>query len=384
MPIVVSRRGILGGAACLALGAGVAGASACRAEAGEARDRGEALRRTVTGVVRPLFETLQREVSRLTGAARDFEAQPGPATLLAARGAYELAFLAHKRTEVLTFGPSEDVLLAGALDSRPANANKIEGLVRGDAPPTSDLIARQGASSRGLSAVEFLLHDASDPASADARLLGDAGAAQRRVWLRAMCEDLEAQAVAFTRAWLEPGNYADRLATPGPTNGLFPAQKDAIDKLVTAMLYLAELVLVGKLAKPMGIDTGSAPRPELEEAFRSDLSVRAVAANLEAIRAVYLGSSSDVLLPELRTSGPSLSSEIRLVSATLDDRFLEVLHKALREARTFTTPMRQVLRGDITPLRPLHEAAREVKRGIATEVASALGASIGFGYSDTD
>ena len=46
--------------------------------------------------------------------------------------------------------------------------------------------------------------------------------------------------------------------------------------------------------------------------------------------------------------------------------------------------MRVALAGDRSKLVELHAAVQVVKRSLTTDVASTLGASIGFGYSDTD
>ena len=146
------------------------------------------------------------------------------------------------------------------------------------------------------------------------------------------------------------------------------------------MLALAELMLVAKLGNPLGEDTGGGVREALEEAPRSDFSLPAIEHNLLGLRAVYEGKLDDS--PEAPRA--SLAIEVRKASSAADATFLGALDTALATVRDLDAPMRVLLVSDPEPLRALLEAVRAVKRSIQTDVASALGASLGFGFSDTD
>jgi predicted lipoprotein len=378
----LSRRSILFGLGATAVATAFASTPllACRATAAApAVDRSEALRITVNDVLLPAFEAQAQTTAKLRNAITAFAAKPEASSLDQVRVLFRESFIAVKRTEVFHFGPSEDVLLAGAIDSRPINASRLDAMLAEADVLDASFIARQSASARGLPGLEYFLFDSAvQVTERDARLIGsDAVTLRRRQLLVAISEDLALQTTALLEAWKL---HAAEMITAGKGSKLFPAQKDAVDQVVTGMLYLAEYALVAKLAKPMGIDTGVSPRKDNEEAPRSDFSMLALEHNVLAIRAVYVGSNLETTLAPV-----SLASETRAQSAATDQSFKDALSRALLAVRAVSTPMRQVLSsGDVTVLQPVHVAVRDVKRAIATELASALGASIGFGYSDTD
>jgi predicted lipoprotein len=349
-------------------------------------DRAAALKATVTGVLLPTFQAQVDAGGALREAAAAFVNAPDAARLTQLRAQFREAFIATKRTEVFHFGPSEDVLLADSIDSRPINVTRLDQIVNGTDQLDIAFVQRQSASARGLPGLEYLLYNsAALPNDVDRLLLGDdQQSARRRQLLIALTADYAQQTAALRDAWAGPQGYANELLIAGKGSKVFASQKDAIDRLVTGMLYIAELALVAKLVKPMGIDKGVPPRTENEEAPRSDFSLLALEQNILAIEATYKAT-----MPGAGTgtnSAPaSLAIETRTQAPSAHDAFEAVLARALREIRAMQVPMRQVLAsGNVAGLKAVQVAVRDVKRTIATEVASALAASIGFGYSDTD
>jgi predicted lipoprotein len=344
-------------------------------------DRAAALQATVTGVLLPTFQAQVDASSALRDAAAAFVKAPDAALLTQLRVQFRNAFIATKRTEVFHFG-----LLADSIDSRPINVARLDQIVNGTDELDIAFVQRQSASARGLPGLEYLLYNsAALPAAVDQLLLGDdPKAVRRQKLLIALAGDYAQQTSALRDAWAGPQGYANELLTAGKGSKVFASQKDAIDRLVTGMLYIAELALVAKLVKPMGIDKGVPPRTENEEAPRSDFSLLALEQNILAIEATYQATMPGATAGT-KPATASLAVETRAQAPSAHAAFEAVLARALREIRAMQVPMRQVLAsGDVAPLKAVQVAVRDVKRAIATEVASALAASIGFGYSDTD
>jgi len=335
-------------------------------------DRQEMLRQTVAIVMLPTFVELAEKTAALATASAAIDATSLPGV----RRLFREARAVWDRSEAFLLGPSDDLAITGgAIDSWPAGSAALDALVAGTEPIDAALIGSSAANVRGFPGMEHLLFDAvSSDAEATRALLAEE---RRRKLLSAQAGDLAAKCAALRDGWNAEGGFGHQLAEAGRASTVFATQKDAIDKIVTAMIALAERVLVAKLVKPLGLDTGGAVRPDLEEAPRSDGSLAAIEHDLRGLRAVYdceLGGRK----------GDSLSRAVAAISADADRAVHAALDNALAAVSTVGQPMRVALGGDRTALVALHAAVQTLKRTLTTDMASALGASIGFGYSDTD
>lgn len=342
-------------------------------------DRQLVLRESVSIVILPTFNELTTQTDAMLVSATALKTTPSAKAIEDTRAAWRAARGAWKRSSPFPAGPSEDLsITGGAIDAWPAAADKIDALVAGTDLLDEARIATLGANLRGFPGIEHVLFDAAAPTGeADRRLLDDDAAPRRRDLLAAQCADLAKRAKAVRAAWEGPGGYGHKVAEAGIDTSEFGRQRDAVDKIVTAMLAATEATLVAKLAKPLGIDTGGAVRPDLEEAARSDTSLFWIEQDLVGLDALYECRLGD-------RKGASFAKAVEDASPAAHAAFRKALDDALAKVRATTTPMRSLLGGDRAPLVAVHAAVQVVKRSINTDVASALGASIGFGFSDTD
>lgn len=380
----LGRRQLLTGISIAAAALSVGGVGALAAGCDEIEtnpdsDRQEALRQTVSVVLIPLFTDLAGSVDALAASADALGKSGDEATAAVARAALLSARTLWERSQVVAIGPSDDLALTGgAIDSWPADHAALDAVVASTTPIDQTTFETRPANQRGFPALEHLLFDSTVTAAvAVARLTTDADAPRRRAAISSAARDLAKKVHAVVDAWTFPSGYGRELAEAGAGSATFGSQKDAVDKLVTAMLALAELMVVAKLTKPLGLDTGAGPTPGYEQAPRSDFTLAALAANLDAIEAVYSCTYDG-------ESGASLSGHVAEVSAAADAAFRKTLAEAKSALTAVPAPFRVQLTTDTAPLAALLTAVQAVKRGIATDVASPLGASIGFGYSDTD
>ena len=342
-------------------------------------DRHEILRHTVALVFLPTFAELATGAETLAADAAALRDAPSEEAIERARASWKAARRAWKRSEVFLLGPSDDLALTGgAIDAWPAASSRIDAIVAGTDAIDDTTVSTWSANMRGFPGSEYLLFDSSAPPSdVDRRLLEDDGGPRRRHLLAAQCADLAKKCRAVQAGWEGSAGYGHELAEAGYGSKLYSLQRDAVDKIVTAMVALAELAVVAKLAKPLGLDNGGAPAPAFEEAPRSDTSLEWIGANLVGLQSVYECRDGD-------RRGSSLADAVAFVSPAADQSFRGALEDAKGALAAIDAPMRALLAGDTAPLLALHGAVQKVKRVLVTEVASALGASIGFGYSDTD
>lgn len=336
-------------------------------------DRQAVLRQTVRIVMLPTLATLASQADALLAAAVALRDAPSADAIAKTRQAWRDGRATFKQSEAFAIGPSDDLqLTGGAIDAYPPGTEKLEAFVAGMDPIDDARAATLPANQRGFSGMEVLLFDAAaGEAEANERLLDTP---RRRVLLAGQAADLAKKCRALEAAW-SPG-YGQEVAEAGLASKAFPRQREAVDELVTALLAIAEEVLVAKLAKPLGLDTGGPPQPALEESARSDYTLASIENTILGIDAIYTCQRGG-------QRGESFAAATRKSSAAADDAMRKALDEALAQIRGTTTPMRVALAGDRAPIVAVHGKVQAVKRAI-TGVASALGASLGFGYSDTD
>jgi predicted lipoprotein len=158
---------------------------------------------------------------------------------------------------------------------------------------------------------------------------------------------------------------------------IYSRHSHGVHQLVTRQLYVAELMMMAKLAKPLGADSDGRNHPEYEEAPRSDSSLDHLRDNLRGVQAIYSGEHGT-------GKGQGLAQAVRKANPGAAQRFEAAMNDAFAALDAVKSPFRVALNEDRASLEALYEALRAVKQSIQMELAGALGASIGFGYSDSD
>jgi predicted lipoprotein len=377
----LSRRRLLW---CLAAAPAAAGAGALLIEACEiereepSEDRAQLLRDLVANVIVPTYVVQAAASDALLQAASALREQPSEDTLAAAQDAWRSARALRKQSEAFLFGPGDDLeLTGGVIDSPPADGSKIDALIAGEDALDGERVARLGANQRGFPALEYLLFDSSAPAAVLARLQEDELGPRRGALIVSLAEDLASKCQAVADAWDPENGYGHELAEAGIDSKIYRRQSDGVDELVTGLLYVAELMVMSKLAKPLGIDSDGQAHPEFEEAPRSDASLDHLRDNLRGIQAIYTGERGDA-------RGQGLAQAVRAANPGVAQRFEGALAAAFEAIDAVNAPFRVALIEDRSAIDAVYQAVRTVKQGIQMEVAGALGASIGFGFSDTD
>lgn len=375
---MLKRREVLLGAAGFGLaGLGVNVFGACRPEGTEPPDRGKILADLVDIVIVPAYAAARGSVTALDGAVSALRDAPTAGSLSAARLAWKDARAAWKPTDAFLFGPADDLALTGGVIDTPSDIVKIEALVSSTTLLSASAIGRLGANQRGLPAVEALLFD---PAKDDDAMLAAFTEEGRRGELAALvAADLRAKVELVVDAWTQaPTEYGTHLSRAGRGSSVYTSERQGVDAVVNALISAAEILIALRLAKPLGIDrTPSTPAPELIESPRSDASIDDLLRVLDGIEMVYFGRRGDAV-------GVPLSDAVAERSPSTDARMRSDLDKAKEAVRAIPGPLRTAVVERRDPVIAAHAAVREVKRCLATEVAGALGTSVGFNVTDGD
>lgn len=320
-------------------------------------------------VIAPTLVNAATQAAGLRDATAALAAAPNVENLELARTSWRRARLSWVAARPLLFGPGRDLGTADAVDWFPIERKKLDEVLADPAPLTAESVALLGASRRGFHALELLLFDGGDgPGALDVDPLAE----RRRTFIAALGADVAMRLQALRAAW--EGGHAALFVSPGNSAGPYPTVGTALDTVVNESIVVAEQV-VTKLARPLGLDSGGVPRPELAESGQSDNALDELAATLEGIRVLYLGAAP---------VGGGLAPLLEARSLGLEVRVRAAFALASAQLAAVPRPLRTALAAGDPSVTAAYDAVRAVKRLLATEVLSALGATLKFNDNDGD
>lgn len=340
-------------------------------------------RRQVLGVIGkdvavPTLARLTERADALEAASLELSSEPTAERLEAARTAWREAREPWTRNLVFGFGPVSDERLDAAID-QPVDTGRIQEVLGGEGPLDAESVAMLGANRKGFHTLEFLLFvDPEGTTVLSALAAADAPALRRREYLAGAASALAADAHALEDAWSPRGRaYVDRLTRPGAEDSAFQTVQAALDAIVNQSVFLAELVMSARLGKPLGVGSGGEPRPELEESPWADASVTDMQGAIAGIRNAYFGTLTG-------KPGRGLSTLVAARSPGADLRMRSSLSDALARVAAIPLPYRTAVTERREEVQAAYESVRALRRNLATEVVSVLGATLKFNDNDGD
>lgn len=349
---------------------------------GDTYDERPMLRHQADAIALPAFRAAATEAAALAVAAAALDEAPSATTLSAAQDAWRRARVAWTRTAVFAIGPTRDMV--SRIEWFPVDAERVEAHVAGDEPIDVTAVAQLGANERGLGGLEVLLFAAADGDDTVDVLAAIEAAPRRAELARALADDLAAATAALSAAW-EPtgGGFAEQLATAGEGSTTFPARKDGTDAIVNEAIFVLELVLGDELALPLGLRNDGAPQPEQVRSPRSDASIADALGHLDAFGVVYLGGAGVDGVPVGAAGG--LSDMVRARGGDdLDRDVREALALARGAVASIPAPLRHAVTTDPAAVQRAYDEVRELKRLLASDVATAVGTTLSFNDNDGD
>lgn len=375
----ITRRHALGGA--LLAGAWTFGTFACSRREGSAGvDRRRVLADVTSIVIVPTYEEASTSAATLSDAMNALATQPDAGALSRAQDSWRRAHAVWKRSDAFLFGPADDLAItAGAIDGGPPDDAKLSALLAGTTAIDERLVASLGGNQRGFAGLEWLLFDPNGGDAAIVTALADSSADRRRSLGSLVARDLRVKVDAVRDAWLPgKGDYATALTEAGRGSPVYGSERQGVDALVNALIAAAEVLTAVRLAKPLGLDVNpQQAHPELVESPRAGTAIEDVLAVLDGIENVYSCTLRDA-------HGEALADAVREHAPSADDRLRADVARAREAVRAITAPLAFAVTAQRDVVVGAHAAVREVKRRLATEIAGALGTSVGFNVTDGD
>lgn len=331
-------------------------------------DLGERLARDYA---RPAVAKMVDSASALHGALGAWCAQTGAADAARVKEAFETLALAWSGVEFLRFGPLVQAnryeRLAFWPDTRGVMPKQVQALIaaKDDAVLKPGALSGRSVAVQGLPALEYVLYG--EPALL--RQNGGPNHAYACGYAQAVAANVTQISRDVAQAWSAEGDFGRQFAQPKAGNDLYRDQQEvaaeAMKSLSTGLQFARDVKILPVLG-----DTPQAARPKRAAFWRSQLSTRLVAANLEGLQAFYqagayaLPAGDSWMAESVRGELASAARALQAVPAPLEQAL------AQEEGRRLLTLAALTL--------------KNAKAIVDENLAPALGVTIGFNALDGD
>jgi len=324
--------------------------------------KAEVLRALVAQVVVPNSAALSENSRHLEAAVSRLGADPGVATLLAAREQWQRTLLAWKRAEVFRNGPILDTNCLLRVMFWPVRTSAIDALLQSSQAIEDASIDAMGVDRRGLFALEHLLYSSSpDEASAGA-FAGPNGERRARL-ASALASNAALYAEQVVRALGNGKAYADQFSDGG---------QDSLNRLIGQLVYTVENVSARRLTRIAGLAKSGQLKPTAVEASDSHMSQQIALTYLRASEQLYLGVDR------------GLTQLVQALSSPVDARLRASFRQAIAAVSSLGRPLEEVAEQNPAALEAAADAVKRLERALRTELASTLGVTLTFSSLDGD
>ena len=294
----------------------------------------------------------------------------GVASLETARADFFHAQKAWAELQPLLIGPLAEGNRAWQVQFWPDKKNlvgrQVEALVSGDKPVNAATVANSSVVVRGLSAYEYILFDSKpDAANPEQK-------ARYCPLLVIIADYQKTFAEDILKNWnSSKGMLAQMTKFP---NDRYADSHEAIADLLRAQVTALD-TLKKKLGTPMGRMSKGIPQPLQAEAWRSQSSLKSIAASLAAAQTVWAGVDNQGLRGLLGKDQKALADKIDAAYAE-SSKLLESNQRSLSELLEDEAGRQQ--------LNAIYDSLNVVHRLHEGELAKALNIQLGFNANDGD
>ncbi|MFN4248629.1 MAG: imelysin family protein [Flavipsychrobacter sp.] len=335
-------------------------------------DRAPMLTNYADNYIIPAYAAMVKDLKGLKAKTDAFVANPDAATLSELKSSFEAAYITWQKTDVLEFGPAEDVSLRMYMNTYPVTITKVNGNITNGG---YDLEQFGNKDAQGFPAIDYLLNG---NANTIELFTTDAQSAARKQYLQAVVNKMLQKTEGVSNTW---ASYRNTFvaATGTDVNG-------GLSKMVNAyVLYFERYLRSGKVGLPVGAMTGVA-KPELTEAYYTPqlsnvLSQYAMAAAI----AFYEGKNYDGT-----GSGASMKTYLASIG-TKDDNgtaMADLITTKLKQAETRLKALNTPIKDAVISKRPevltIYDDMQQCVPLLKVDMVSAFGISITYTDNDGD
>ncbi|RKE95424.1 imelysin family protein [Ichthyenterobacterium magnum] len=308
--------------------------------------------------------------STLNEVVVEFNQQTTLDNLLVAQQKWEDALLVWKQIELYNIGPIDTSFIYYKINFWPTNTNFINTFINGTDIINNAYIESRGGSSKGLSAIEYLLFKPNNEETLNSFTI-DANHQRRLEYLVALSQNLKLTAQNLETLWID---YQTEF-TSAVENGLDGSQNLVINQMVA----LLEEIKIYKLGKPLGEDNGGVIDIDELEAYRSKTSLKIIKQNLIALKRCYTG---DFAQTPFRVGFKTFM--IQYGYEDLNQNILNRFEACFSKIDAISNPLVDQLNENPEVVSELNNEVTQLLVFIKVDMANVLGSTITFNDNDGD
>ncbi len=232
--------------------------------------------------ITPLNSSFVFNTKELETRTQTFVQQPNIENLKGLQTQWVNTLKTWKHLELYNLGIIEDSFIHFEINRWPTNTETINNFIEGTETIDADFIAGNGSSSKGVSAMEYLLFSFENNQEILDQFTTNPNFERRQAYLLSLSENLEIKAIALQTLWtMHKTDFISSLE-----NGISGSQ----NQLTNAMVTLIEEIIISKLGNPLGNGNGGEINIEDLEARRSENSLLIIQEHLTALKNLYTGN----------------------------------------------------------------------------------------------
>jgi predicted lipoprotein len=324
-----------------------------------------------TNEIIPLTNNFISKTAALNSLIKSFHQSASIEKLSAIQFQWKEVITVWKRLELYNLGTVEDSFIHFEINRWPTNIDFMNTYINGREILNETFIASKGSSSKGISAIEYLLFSSQNNQNVLSEFTKNTNFERRLGYLLALSNNLKSKSEEISTIWT---NDKVRFLS-AVENGINGGQS----QLINAMITLIEEIIISKLGKPLGeYEDGRIDFEELE-AYRSQTSLLIIQEHLTALKRCYTGS----FLQNGIKCG--FDNYLKLIDREdFDDRIIGAFKNCQNKIDAITTTLQQELVDNPENITNLQNAFRALLVLIRVDMATAIGATVTLNDTDGD
>jgi predicted lipoprotein len=326
---------------------------------------------SVDGFIRPAYGALAERTAALSDGISTLCVTPSADNLGEARRDFQGTTDAWSYAEIIRFGPvTEENRLERLLfwpDRKGIGLKQVQETLASQDADAADpaKLAAKSVAMQGFGALEFVLF------GTDSAALATGSDPYRCQYGAAIAANIAKISADIAAAWEKPDGFAAKWANPGPDNPLYQTGTEAVTELLSVFVdeleMLRDVRIKGFLAGVAKFD-----KPKQAIYWRSDGTVRSLAANFAGMKALFDASRLDSYL----------TTDMHWIAESIDFEFGNGIAAAnAAEAPTAEALADSEKRGKLVYLQIVTSSLSEL---FAKRLADQFGLTSGFSSLDGD
>ena len=285
------------------------------------------------------------ETEKLSSEIENFKTNTTLDNLTKTRNSWVNVLKIWKRLELYNLGAVENSFIHFEINRWPTNTTLINKYIDGVAIMNEAFVTTKGSSSKGISAIEYLLYSDVNQQKVRTSFITSPNNARRLDYLLALSKNLESKAVQLKNMWnIDKSNFISSIE-----NGTSGSQ----NQLTNALISIIEEIIIKKLGNPLGNTSGGKVNIEKLEAYRSETSLGILQEHLTVLKRCFLGSfkeksikwgydnyltliGNETITPKVLEAFEIIQQNINSINGSLKNELLSNPDKIVKLRQKFT------------------------------------------------